>query len=87
MKRVTDEQAKVTSLCNTSLCPKECPYYKYDNCPTAPSKKEFALDLLEARELIKEMRMLMDISQTVGFNIIKPDAFSAILEKTKDYAE
>lgn len=48
-ERVTNEQGKVASLCNTNLCPKECPYYKYDNCPTTPSKKEFALDLLNAR--------------------------------------
>lgn len=61
--RVTNEQIDAIRICHSQMQCSDCKYDKtLDDCQ--PTKEQFAADLLEARELIKEMREdLLKISQ------------------------
>lgn len=92
--RVTNEQARAKVICDTSGedCPTACPFYQSDKCYELPGGKALADDLLEARELIKEMRNL--IYGAASYNVdcscqacqnVKV-GIREMLVKTKEYA-
>ena len=99
--RITNEQAmKIKSLCRkesqTDSC-NDCRYNdnSYDYCPSTWYAPSLAADLIDARELIKEMRskllvggiqatedMTMFRSIPVDVEIIRD-----LIKRTKEYAE
>ena len=89
--RVTNEQAmKIKSLCRkespTDSC-NGCRYTdnSYDYCPSTWDAPSLAADLLEAQELIKEMRSFIEMLETL--NSKEFNEHVRLLEKSKEYAE
>ena len=94
--RVTNEQARAITICLESGidCPVNCPNYGKDNCESHDiTGVNLASDLLDARELIKEMREeLREVLVSREHGEAKEMVFitnfaeiEAILERTKEY--
>lgn len=85
--RVTNEQAKADIFCHNYHSCSEC---KLDNIcnenALEASTSDYAADLLEARELIKEMRALLIDDLIWAVPAIASRA-EGLLEKSKEYAE
>jgi hypothetical protein len=99
--RVTNEQIRAEIICTQREACDGCPFYGVDNCDNLRGNDfDMYKDLLEARELIKEMReeinlTLRDfekidevckIANVMPFSLTKRKLFE-LLEKTKEYAE
>lgn len=91
--RVTNEQIRAEIICTQRESCDGCPFYGVDNCDNLRGN-DFNMykDLLEARELIKEMReQFLVIGSLSGKTNRHIDDYGeiarAILEKTKEYAE
>lgn len=92
--RVTNEQAeKIKALCksiNNTNC-YGCRYTdeKYEFCPSTRNAPQLAADLLEARELIKEMREMIafHVVQYPGCECRYCTKERELMERTKEYAE
>jgi len=86
--RVTNEQIDAVLICHKQMQCSECKYDKtLDDCQ--PTQEQFAADLLEARELINEMREVIEAyahGMKYDMNAIRVKS-DALLEKTKEYAE
>ena len=85
--RVTNEQIDAVLICHKQMQCSECKYDKtLDDCD--PTKRDLAADLLEARELIKEMREVIEAyahGMKYDMNAIRVKA-DALLEKSKAFA-
>jgi len=82
--RVTNEQIDAMRICDSQMSCSTCRYEKtLDDCD--PTKEKIVADLLEARELIKEMRMFIDSIQLDG--CMAEIKRAEILDRTKDYGD
>lgn len=91
--RVTNEQAECLIICSEyGLC-EECRLYE-NGCVLkgrgVTFERELAIDFIEARELIKEMREVLNATRKTYSNEILTLAkmrIDEVLERTKEYAE
>ena len=82
--RVTNEQIDAIRICHSQMSCSTCRYEKtLDDCD--PTKEQIAADLLEARELIEEMRSFIEMLETL--NSKEFNEHVRLLEKSKEYAE
>jgi hypothetical protein len=88
--RVTNEQIRAEIICTQREACDGCPFYGVDNCDNLRGNDfDMYKDLLEARELIKEMREVLNATRNTYSNEILTLAkmrIDEVLEKTKDYA-
>ena len=97
--RITDDEIKAVLICCPGDCPQGCPYWREDIChwvSEGPDKdhKNMARDLLEAREIIREMRELISgVVRVTRSNLLcelsnaRVRELSAVVEKSKEYAQ
>jgi hypothetical protein len=88
--RVTNEQIRAEIICTQREACDGCPFYGVDNCDNLRGNDfDMYKDLLEARELIKEMREVLNATRNTYSNEILTLAkmrIDEVLEKTREYA-